>query len=90
MGHYAVQVPCIKPTKPRRVLSRRLASNGDGLLVQVPGGETYENIPPQQMACESDTAIYNRLVDTCFHYQGKWKRWLPFYGVTNVREVNVR
>jgi hypothetical protein len=81
MGHYAVQVPYIRPTKPRRVLSRRVASNGDGLL----GGETYEEITPQQMAYESDTAIY----DTCFDYQGKWKRWLPFYGVTNVREVEV-
>jgi hypothetical protein len=57
--------------------------------VRVPGGETYEEINPKEMACESDTAIYDRLVETCFDHKGKWKRWLPFYGVTNVREVEV-
>ena len=47
------------------------------------------NIHFIEKACESDTAIYHRLVETCFDYQGKWKRWLLFYGITNMQEVKV-
>lgn len=93
-GQYAVPVPCMRPTEPRQVKSHRLSTevtkNGLMRLVKIPGGELYENLNPKEKACESDAAIYHRLKETCFHYQGKWKRWLPFYGITDVREVNVR
>jgi hypothetical protein len=93
-GQYAVQVPCIRLTKPRQIKGHRLSTevNKEGLtrFVKIPGGEIYEKLNPKEKACESDAAIYHRLKETCFHHQGKWKRWLPFYGIADVREVNVR
>jgi hypothetical protein len=94
IGQYAVQVPCTRPTEGRRTkghkLSTEVSKDGSQHLVKVLGGEIYEELSPREKACESDAAIYQRLEETCFQYQGKWKRWLPFYGITNVREVNVR
>ena len=49
----------------------------------------YEKMMPWDNACESDNDIYQRLVDTCYQYLGCWKRWLPYYGITEVSEVNV-
>jgi hypothetical protein len=45
---------------------------------------------PWSNACESDTDIYQRLVETCYQQLGRWKRWLPYYGITDVIEVKVR
>jgi hypothetical protein len=51
---------------------------------------TYEKLNSKESACESDASIYGRLRDACFQQQNKWKRWIPFYGVVDVREVKVR
>jgi len=84
----------MRPTEPRRInghrLSTEVSEDGSKHFVKAPGGEIYEEPKPREKACESDAAIYQRLKETCFQYQGKWKWWLPFYGITNVREVNVR
>ncbi|KAK0718633.1 hypothetical protein B0T26DRAFT_741504 [Lasiosphaeria miniovina] len=48
----------------------------------------YDKVMPWECAIESDSAIYRRLVDTCYQYLGRWKRWLPYYGITAVVEVN--
>ncbi|KAH8586944.1 hypothetical protein B0O99DRAFT_527752 [Bisporella sp. PMI_857] len=77
----AVQVHCLRPTKPRRIKRIRRSKHGKAI-------ESYAKLHPREMACESDAAIYYRLKDMYFQYQGKWKSWLPFYGITNVREVN--
>ncbi|KAH7123657.1 hypothetical protein B0J11DRAFT_615215 [Dendryphion nanum] len=37
---------------------------------------------------ESDTAIYQRMNDFCYKHLGKWKRWIPYYGIVDVHEVN--
>ncbi|KAH7187266.1 hypothetical protein BKA60DRAFT_602415 [Fusarium oxysporum] len=34
--------------------------------------------------------IYQRLVETCYQQLGRWKRWLPYYGITDVIEVKFR
>ncbi|KAI3580770.1 hypothetical protein IWW34DRAFT_906546 [Fusarium oxysporum f. sp. albedinis] len=34
--------------------------------------------------------IYQRLVETCYQQLGGWKRWLPYYGITDVIEVKFR
>jgi hypothetical protein len=44
------------------------------------GGDTFE----------SDSLVWNTLMNTCYEHKGDWKRWIPFYGVVDVREVNVR
>ena len=70
-------------------VSKEILETGSTRWVKVPGGEVYNNVKSTELAGESDAAIYERLMETCFQYQGKWKRWLPFYGIVDVREVNV-
>lgn len=84
-GHYAVKIPCFRPTRPREILLRVNFENGS-----VQGEKVhYEKLNPMENACESDAAIYDRLKEACFRYQNRWKRWIPFYGIVDVREVNV-
>ncbi|KAF2678881.1 hypothetical protein K458DRAFT_315873 [Lentithecium fluviatile CBS 122367] len=84
-GQYAVRIPCFRPTKSRRVLYRQLVSTSEGMQSEK---VTYEQLNPKENACESDASIYDRLREACFQHQNKWKQWIPFYGVVNVREVN--
>ncbi|OAP64014.1 hypothetical protein AYL99_03241 [Fonsecaea erecta] len=42
------------------------------------------------MAIESDAAVFERLHLACFKYYGAWKRYLPYYGVTKVEEIQFR
>lgn len=82
-GHYAALVPCLRPSTARKPVRYLMTSSGDRKPI-------YENMEPWDNACESDSDIFRRLVDTCYQYMGWWKRWLPYYGITEVREVNVR
>jgi hypothetical protein len=47
-------------------------------------------IDPLRTVYESDPVIFHKLEQACYQYQGEWKRWVPFYGIVHVREVNVR
>ncbi|VUC27246.1 unnamed protein product [Clonostachys rosea] len=80
-GQYAILVPCLRPTRARRVRGH------SGVFSDNPR-PIYEKMMPWESACESDSDIYRRLTDTCYQYLGWWKRWLPYYGVTEVLEVN--
>ena len=42
------------------------------------------------LAAECDADIYGRISDLAFRQYRYWKRWLPFYGVEQVHEVEVR
>jgi hypothetical protein len=86
-GQYAVRIPCFRPTKSRRVLCYTQVPKSGGMRREK---VTYEKLNPKESACESDASIYDRLRDACFQQQNKWKRWIPFYGVVDVREVKVR
>ncbi|KAH6994645.1 hypothetical protein EDB82DRAFT_502224 [Fusarium venenatum] len=80
-GQYAVLVPCMRPTKPRQKRKR---------TVDLRTGESrniYKENSPWDGACESDYEIYQRLLDTCYQHLGRWKKWLPYYGITEVLEV---
>ncbi|KAK4194497.1 hypothetical protein QBC40DRAFT_344098 [Triangularia verruculosa] len=80
-GQYAVLVPCLRPANARRVIGySEIFSNNPKPI--------YEKTMPWDSACESDNDIYRRLVDTCYQHLGWWKRWLPYYGITEVLEVN--
>ncbi|KAI1418926.1 hypothetical protein F5Y12DRAFT_780570 [Xylaria sp. FL1777] len=48
---------------------------------------TKEDGTRYNVACESDSRIWRRLVETCYEHKGKWKKWVPFYGIIEVREV---
>ncbi|QKX61716.1 uncharacterized protein TRUGW13939_08871 [Talaromyces rugulosus] len=83
--HYALQVPCMRPA-PRKSIGHSLKEI-DGMLEMAPGGEIYAPLTAKEVALESDTVIWHRIRETYFSNKGKWKRWLPFYGPTTVREV---
>ena len=76
-GQHAALVPCLRPAEVCKVV-------GPQRIMM------YEKIMPWNRACESDSDIYRRLVDTSYQYLGWWKRWLPYYGINEVLEVNVR
>ncbi|WAO96032.1 Hypothetical protein NCS54_01368900 [Fusarium falciforme] len=80
-GQYAALVPCLRPANARRVIGH------SGIFSDNPK-PIYEKMMPWDSACESDSDIYQRLVDTCYQHLGRWKRWLPYYGITEVLEVN--
>ncbi|KAG5657353.1 hypothetical protein KAF25_005917 [Fusarium avenaceum] len=79
-GQYAVLVPCLRPIKSRQIMRHIKDCTGKSTLI-------YEEDSPWDSACESDYEIYHRLLDTCYRHLGRWKRWLPYYGITEVLEV---
>ncbi|EXM26126.1 hypothetical protein FOTG_07147 [Fusarium oxysporum f. sp. vasinfectum 25433] len=84
-GQYALPIPCLRPTRPRRI------TRYTGLSTDRNNRKPrYEKMQPWSNACESDTDIYQRLVETCYQQLGRWKRWLPYYGITDVIEVKFR
>lgn len=38
---------------------------------------------------EPDSKITEMLVAACYQHHGIWKRYIPFYGITEVREIEV-
>jgi hypothetical protein len=83
---YAVQIPCFRPTRIPK--SRFPPYNGKDKVLKA----TRIKIDPrlEVNAYESDSMIYLKLRDACFEHQGQWKQWIPFYGIVDVREVQVR
>ncbi|KZM28847.1 uncharacterized protein EKO05_0008561 [Ascochyta rabiei] len=77
---YAVQIPCFRPDG-RRV--RKEIKQENGSISQM-----TDSIKDAKF--ESDSTIYTKIVDMCYQEHGKWKRWLPFYGVVDAREVEFR
>ena len=53
------------------------------------GDEVYHEMGPKEMSFESDAAVFERLKWACFESQGRWRKWIPFYGITNVEEIKV-
>jgi hypothetical protein len=88
-GHYAVQVPYSRatpsPRGARRTRQRSVNKDRDARADPV----VHEKRDSRENAGESDAAIYERLNEMCFRYQGRWRKWIPLYGVTDVREVEV-
>lgn len=84
LKQFATTVPCLRPTRPRAVKSTRTKLNG-AILDKV-----YHKMRPREGAHESDADVFERLRWACFEHHGRWKRWLPFYGITRVEEVHVR
>lgn len=93
-GHFAVQIPCLRPSEPRKIKNRRfqrkMNANATFSFENVVKDVTYEALDPLQSACESDHDIYKRLREAAFQHHGKWKQWIPFYGINDVQEVTVR
>ncbi|EWY79565.1 hypothetical protein FOYG_17311 [Fusarium oxysporum NRRL 32931] len=82
-GQYAILVRCRRPTKASHIIG--CTRDWDCTSNPKP---IYEGTMPWDSACESDDEIYRRLIDTCYQHLGWWKRWLPYFGITEVLEVN--
>ncbi|PSN73180.1 hypothetical protein BS50DRAFT_181199 [Corynespora cassiicola Philippines] len=74
-AQHAVRIPCFRSAKTHR----------DGLLGRKKKTRSGDEITKSDS--ESDFSVYQKLVEACYQYQGKWKRWVPFYGPVDVREV---
>lgn len=99
-GQYAVQVQCLKSGRGRKIIEWSLGDPDDESPSDAPshskqGPEvktskaTPVRRPPQtwDTVLEDDRAVYIRMLNICFQYIGKWRKWLPFYGVVSVTEV---
>ncbi|KAI1847018.1 hypothetical protein JX265_006786 [Neoarthrinium moseri] len=63
---------------------------GEARTLKCSGGKsitTYTKLEPWEMVCESDSQIWQKVVDAYYQHHGKWRKWLPFYGITEVFEV---
>jgi hypothetical protein len=76
-----VRVPCHRPTNYRKSFSRQHGYIGAINLRKKPR--------PRETACESDMAIYLKLKYALYKHEGSWKKWIPFFGVLAVHEVQV-
>lgn len=85
--YYVVQVPCIRPAPTRQIISRHLRWLPDDKVFEFTGDVDYAPLTSAQKAVESDAAIWHRIRETYFDDKGKWRKWLPFYGPTLVREI---
>lgn len=83
-GAFAVILPCLRP--------RKFRTRAYTEICPATGQETvhYEGIQPEDRAVECDTDIYHRVLELCYRMHGQWRRRLPFYGLKEVHEVEVR
>jgi hypothetical protein len=45
---------------------------------------------PKNSGSERDSTVYKNLSEAYYQHQFKFKKWIPFYGIVEVREVKVR
>lgn len=76
---YAVFIPCFRPRPQYR---RKMVESQNGTA-------RWEEKVFIDSGFESDSTIYKKLNEACSQYQLMFKRWVPFYGIVDVREVKV-
>ena len=76
-----VRVPCYRPTNYRKSFLRQ-----HGFV----RATDLRKPRPCKTACESDMAIYLKLKDSLYKHEDSWKKWIPFFGVLAVHEVQIR
>ncbi|KAJ4983367.1 hypothetical protein SVAN01_11152 [Stagonosporopsis vannaccii] len=78
--YHAVLIPCHRPRSVKTLKSVPSGVEGESWLV--PSGKFVKN-----GFYEKDSSIYEKLVVACYRFYGNWKRWIPFYGIVEVREI---
>lgn len=76
---YAIPIPCHRCRFVQRYKPSTSSSESDMLIPD-----------PKHVRLghhEADSAIYTKLLEACYAFHGKWKKWVPFYGVVDVRET---
>lgn len=82
----AVQVRIKRPTKHRKIRKWAIDKNVNGGLRSI----CYKDIQRCDWAVESDTDVYLKIRRASLSACSLWCRFLPFYGIRSVREVEVR
>lgn len=78
----AIRIPCHRPSLRIRRRCKRIEQ--DGLRTREVTWSSHT-----RGYYESDSKITEKMVIACYNYHGNWKRHIPFYGIIDVREVQV-
>lgn len=76
---YAVMIPCVRPRPRLRYKQVKLLD----------GTTSRKKEDLTDSSFERDSIVYNRMMEACTQRQLGFKRWSPFYGIVDVREVKV-
>ncbi|KAK0616666.1 hypothetical protein B0T14DRAFT_523591 [Immersiella caudata] len=89
-GQYAIQVPCLLAKQSRAVdhWTQEMIPVPDGFVLTGNLSPVYAPLEDWEKFSEDDRAVYIRMVEACFQDLGRWKRWLPYYGVVSLAEVD--
>lgn len=77
---YAVMIPCVRPRPRLRYKQVKLLD----------GTTSRKKEDLTDSSFERDSIVYNRMMEACTQRQLGFKRWSPFYGIVDVREVKFR
>jgi len=78
--HNAVRIPCHRFDCETKTLFKGVQDNGQP--ARLANGSTLIS-----GKSEYDSQITEKLVAACYQHYGNWKKYIPFYGITSVREV---
>lgn len=85
-NHFAIQVPCLRPTAHRRLKWAIEEHSEDGGITT-----KYKRckIEPTERACESDDQIVRRIRQKLEAVLGPWTKHIPYFGVVAAEVVEV-
>lgn len=81
--HYAIRIPCHRSRVMTATRIEKVKKKGQPTTL-VPRSKRVRN-----GYYEDDSQIYEKLVAACYQYHGNWKKWIPFYGIVDVQELEV-
>lgn len=79
---YVIRIPCHRAEHVRNRTPKKV-NKGGGSVIFVPSPERIIGYS------EPESRTIERLVAACYQYHGIWKKYIPFYGITEVREIEV-
>lgn len=90
---WAIQVPCLRPTDERYIVRRTFCKaivDGQQYFQESANDTiTYRKHSHRETAYECDATIFQRLQQACLQTQPWWRKFLPFWGMTEFKEVIV-
>jgi hypothetical protein len=84
MDHYAIKIPCFWPQEYRRT-QRKMVSMKEQRIIE----EEHWSVQPWEVARECNSDVLERILYGCYRYIGSWKRFIPFFGITDLKFVQV-
>lgn len=87
---WAIQVHCLRPTVERYIIHRRFSKiriSGRVIDQESPNGITYRKRSHKEISHECDPSVYQRMQQACLYSQKWWLALVPFYGITDLKEI---